>query len=230
MAKTFSAVIVAAGKGERLRAGSAEHLPPKALIDWQGKPLFLRSLESLVSLTLNQVVVVIHQDYETDFRRSLSGFNHLDICLVPGGARRQDSVRLGLEALNPCDRVLVHDAARPFVSRDTLSRLHAASLEEKAVIPVLPVVETVKLVEADGYVAQTLDRSKIMRVQTPQVFDYQALLDIHRKHFQNAQEFTDDAALMEAAGYKVKTVLGCSQNIKVTTIDDLKYRSNHSYV
>ncbi|MCH7718276.1 MAG: 2-C-methyl-D-erythritol 4-phosphate cytidylyltransferase [Chloroflexi bacterium] len=138
--------------------------------------------------------------------------------VVPGGARRQDSVRAGLEALGRCDWVVVHDGARPLVTEELIERGLEEARETGASCCALPVPDTVKEGDEAGHVVRTLDRSRLWLAQTPQVFSYELLLKAH----QEAEgEATDDAALVEALGVKVLLYRGSPRNLKVTTQEDL---------
>ena len=142
---------------------------------------------------------------------------------VHGGTTRQESVRAGLEALAPRNPaiVLVHDAARPFASAQLVSRAIAAAARDGAAIPGLPVTDTVKTINADGRVAETLDRARLRAIQTPQAFAFAALLAAHRKaDAAGRNDFTDDAALAEWAGMSVSVFEGEAGNIKLTTAED----------
>ena len=142
---------------------------------------------------------------------------------VHGGASRQGSVRAGLEALAPRrpDLVLVHDAARPFASDALVTRAIAAARASGAAVPVVAVADTVKTVDAAGRVTGTIDRAQLRMVQTPQAFDFAALLDAHRRALAAGRDdFTDDAALAEWAGLAVTTFEGEAGNVKLTTNED----------
>lgn len=140
------------------------------------------------------------------------------IALVKGGERRQDSVRLGLEALGGCDYVAVHDGARPLVTPELIARGLEAARETGAAAPALPIADTVKEAGPNGIVLRTLDRSRLWAVQTPQVFRYELLLRAHREI---TADVTDDAAMVEALGEPVRLFEGSRANIKVTTVEDL---------
>jgi 2-C-methyl-D-erythritol 4-phosphate cytidylyltransferase/2-C-methyl-D-erythritol 2,4-cyclodiphosphate synthase len=145
---------------------------------------------------------------------------------VPGGAARQASVRAGLEALQPHhpELVLVHDAARPFASHALITRAIAAGRASGAAVPVIPVADTVKTVDAAGCVTGTIDRTHMRMVQTPQAFAFAALLDAHRRaNAAGRDDFTDDAALAEWAGLRVSTFEGEAENVKLTTDDDFAH-------
>jgi len=213
-----AAVVVAAGRGTRAAGG---HLP-KQFRQIGGETMLRRTLLTLVEgAKLGRVQPVIHPDDLAHFESAAAGISTLPP--VHGGATRQISVRAGLEALSaqPPDIVLVHDAARPFASADLIARAVTAAARSGAAIPALPVTDTVKTVDADGHVDKTLDRSTLRLVQTPQAFDFVALLTAHRAAAaQGRDDFTDDAALAEWAGMKVAVFPGEPSNIKVTTADD----------
>jgi 2-C-methyl-D-erythritol 4-phosphate cytidylyltransferase len=136
---------------------------------------------------------------------------------VPGGARRQDSVRNGLLALGPCEWVAVHDAARPFATREVLLRTLAAAQATGAAVPAVPVADTVKRVR-DRIVVETLPRAELWAVQTPQVFRGALLAQAHRAAVDDA---TDDAALVERLGARVAIAEGAYNNVKITTPEDM---------
>ncbi len=164
---------------------------------------------------------VIHPDDRALFERAADGLAVL--APVFGGASRQASVRAGLEALasrNP-EIVLVHDAARPFASSGLVSRAIAAAAASGAAVPALAMTDTVKVVDPSGIVLETLDRSRLRSVQTPQAFRFPALIEAHRRAAaEGHDEFTDDAALAEWAGLRVTTFTGEPGNVKLTTGDD----------
>ncbi len=227
---SLSAVVVAAGDSRRFREslGSSnrpsDNFKSKALIDLNGQPLILSTLQALLCLPLNEIALVVSEASRLAFADILESA-HLKspITLVSGGARRQDSVRLGLEALRPTDRVCIHDGARPFLSRDFLWRLDQASLRTDAVIPALKLVDTIKEIDENGFVAKTHPRSRLIRVQTPQFFKRTVILSAHQRYASSNEEFTDDASMLESIGGKVLSIEGDASNIKVTTVSDLPY-------
>jgi 2-C-methyl-D-erythritol 4-phosphate cytidylyltransferase/2-C-methyl-D-erythritol 2,4-cyclodiphosphate synthase len=168
------------------------------------------------------VQAVIHPD-DLELYRGIAQNNAVLLPQTFGGATRQASVRAGLEALEARkpDIVLIHDAARPFASAQLVARAIAAAQTTGAAIPALPVTDTVKTVDALGYVDKTLDRASLRLVQTPQAFAFDALLAAHRRAAQAGREdFTDDAALAEWAGMKVSLFAGEPGNIKITNAED----------
>jgi len=212
-----AAVIVAAGRG--LRAGADM---PKQFRQIGGAPMIRQSLVTLLEHPEVDVVQpVIHPEDVEMFRSSAVALEILPP--VFGGATRQASVRAGLEALAARQPaiVLIHDAARPFASAALVSRAIAAAERSGAAIPALPVTDTVKTVDAAGWVDKTLDRNSLRLVQTPQSFAFPALLEAHRRAAAaDRDDFTDDAALAEWAGLKVSVFEGEPGNIKITNVGD----------
>ncbi|MFQ5472720.1 MAG: 2-C-methyl-D-erythritol 4-phosphate cytidylyltransferase, partial [Dehalococcoidia bacterium] len=135
-----------------------------------------------------------------------------------GGARRQDSVRNGLDALGECDYVAVHDGCRPIVPADLIERGMEAAREHSAAVPGLPLTETVKETNENGEVVRTVDRSRLYAVQTPQIFRRELLVRAHREV---TADVTDDAAMLEAIGVPVRVFAGSRANVKVTTPEDI---------
>jgi 2-C-methyl-D-erythritol 4-phosphate cytidylyltransferase/2-C-methyl-D-erythritol 2,4-cyclodiphosphate synthase len=209
------AVIVAAGRGARF-GGDV----PKQYRDLGGRPVLRRTVRAFLDHPqITGVRVVINPDYRELYGDAVAGLPLAPP--VPGGLERQDSVRLGLEALaadGPPDRVLIHDAARPLIDADTISRVIAALDGHDGAIAALPVTDTLKR-GVDGLTAGTVDRSGLWRAQTPQGFRFRPILDAHLVAAGLA--LTDDAAVAEQGGLDVALVQGSEDNFKVTTEDDL---------
>ena len=212
-----AAVVVEAGRG--LRVGGDR---PKQYRQILGEPVIRPSLAALAAHgDISLVQPVVHPDDAALYQAAVAGLELLPP--VPGGATRQASVRAGLEALaaRRPELVLVHDAARPFASAALITRAIAAARASGAAVPVLPVADTVKTVDAAGTVTGTIDRAQLRMVQTPQAFGFAALLAAHRRaQAAGRDDFTDDAALAEWAGLKVTTFEGEARNVKLTTTDD----------
>jgi 2-C-methyl-D-erythritol 4-phosphate cytidylyltransferase/2-C-methyl-D-erythritol 2,4-cyclodiphosphate synthase len=202
-----------------LRAGGDV---PKQYRRIVGEPVIRPSLARFSSHpAIAAVQPVIHPDDDAMFRSATRGLDVLPP--VHGGATRQASVRAGLEALSSHEPhiVLVHDAARPFLSDALVTRAIAAGEASGAAIPAIAVADTVKKVDAAGRVIETVDRSQLRAVQTPQAFAYALLYEAHRKAIAAGHDdFTDDAALAEWAGHPVTTFEGETANVKLTTGDD----------
>ncbi len=212
------ALVPAAGRGVRLGAPI-----PKALVPVCGAPLLVHAVRGLLTAgCVDQVVVAAPPDMVDVVVDALSEFGPA-VGVVPGGEERSDSVRLALDeaiALCPDARVvLVHDAARCFTPPEViLGVVNAVRAGAPAVIPVLPVADTVKQVDANGVVVATPDRSALRVVQTPQGFDVDLL---RRAHDQQDAPVTDDAGLVERLGEPVATVAGHPHALKITTPFDL---------
>jgi len=141
---------------------------------------------------------------------------------VPGGKTRQDSVFNGLRAIpSDTDFVIVHDGVRPFVTHEMISGCLEAADAWGAAITAVPVKDTIKVADADGFIVDTPERSKLWAVQTPQAFRKDLLLEAHRAARQAGLNATDDAALVERLGFTVKLVMGSYRNVKITTPEDL---------
>jgi 2-C-methyl-D-erythritol 4-phosphate cytidylyltransferase/2-C-methyl-D-erythritol 2,4-cyclodiphosphate synthase len=217
-----AAVVVAGGSG--LRAGGEI---PKQFREIAGQPVTARALSALLkSEGVGFIQPVIRRDDRDLFLRTASALKADSTRLlapVYGGTTRQASVRAGLEALeahNP-DIVLIHDAARPFVSGALIARAIAAAQKSGAAVPGLPVTDTIKSIDANGVIDKTLDRGALRSIQTPQAFVFKPLIEAHRRALQHGREdFTDDAALVEWAGMKVSIFEGEPENIKITNPDD----------
>ena len=208
------ALIVAAGRGHRAGGGL-----PKQYRLLAGQSLLRRScLAFLNHPRIDAVGVVIHPDDAPLYAESTTGLEILPP--VHGGATRQDSCRNGLESLIGLapQKVLIHDAARPFVDEATIGRVLDALGDSPAAIAAIPVTDTLKRAGARGLVAETIEREGLWRAQTPQGFRYAEILAAHRKL--TSQSLTDDAAVAEAAGLAVALTPGSEANFKLTTEDD----------
>ena len=203
----IAAVLVAGGTGTRLGAPV-----PKQFLMLAGRPVIRHAAEGL----LGHVTLLQPVGDAAAIGAALAGLDYLAV--VAGGATRQDSVRAGLEALEPHapDVVLVHDAARPVIPAGLIPALVAALGEAPGAIPAVPVADTLKL-GADGRIAKTVDRDRLFRAQTPQAFDFATLLRAHRALPGGA---TDDSSLLEAAGLAVALVPGSDDNVKITWPED----------
>ncbi|MBF0489431.1 MAG: 2-C-methyl-D-erythritol 4-phosphate cytidylyltransferase [Candidatus Omnitrophica bacterium] len=208
---------MAAGTGSRLKAKL-----PKALVLLKRKPLVWWSLSVFQKCSLiDGVVLVANKRYMAEFLKIASGFSKVK-AVVPGGAKRADSVRLGLDSVDEnTATVLVHDAARPLIDEASVKRLLQVLKTYKAAILAVPVKPTIKKVNVKNMcVEETLPRHLLWEVQTPQGFDRKTLIKAHQQVIK--EEATDDAMLVEKMGEFVKVVMGHERNMKVTTAEDLK--------
>jgi 2-C-methyl-D-erythritol 4-phosphate cytidylyltransferase len=214
MAETFGAIIVAAGSGSRMEGLD------KLFTQVGGRPLLAHAVAAFEDcLEVDRIVVVLSEENLERGREMLAGqaFSKLG-GLCSGGPRRQDSVHCGLETLGKVDWVAVHDGGRPLVKPGMIARGLKAARETGASVPIVPLIDTIKEVAEDGAVVRTLDRLRLFAVQTPQVFRYDLLMRAHREI---TADVTDDAAMVEMLGVRVKTYEGRRRNIKITTPDDM---------
>lgn len=213
------AILVAAGRGERL--GGAR---PKAFIEVGGRSMLAWSAEAFEAVpAVDAIVAVVPEAERARAREMLTHVTKLH-AIVPGGERRQDSVRAGLaQAPQGFDGiVLVHDAARPFVERAVIEAVVRAARESGAALPVVPVVDTVKRVR-DGRVLETVDRSELFGAQTPQGFRLSGLTRAYAAADAAGLTVTDEAMALERLGEMVRAVPGSARNRKITTPDDLAW-------
>jgi len=212
-----AAILVAAGRGLRAGAGG-----PKQYRTIGGRPVIARAMEAFSHHPkVFAVQPVVNPDDAAAFTSAVGGLRHESP--AKGGATRQASVLAGLEALarHKPDLVLIHDAARPFVSPALISRAIDAATITGAAIPAIAVTDTIKVIGAAGEVEATPDRSRLRIAQTPQAFRFDAILDAHRRAAREGRsDFTDDAALAEWAGLTVTTFEGDPANMKLTTPED----------
>ena len=220
-------IIVAGGKG--LRMGSDI---PKQFLPIGGKPVLMRTLERFRAYSSALQIILVLPEAQQDYWRQLCEEYHFDIehQIANGGQTRFHSVQNGL-ALVPDDAegvVGVHDGVRPFPSIEVIRNCYETAREKKAVIPVIPVVETVRqLIDSDSQLSilnsqlsKTVPRDEYRLVQTPQAFDIQLLKAANRQPYNDG--FTDDASVVESYGYAITLVEGNRENIKITTPYDLK--------
>ncbi|MGD9785281.1 MAG: bifunctional 2-C-methyl-D-erythritol 4-phosphate cytidylyltransferase/2-C-methyl-D-erythritol 2,4-cyclodiphosphate synthase [Hyphomicrobiaceae bacterium] len=218
---TTIAIIVAAGRGTR--AGGEL---PKQYADAGGAMVLTRTLRAFIAHSaIDHVVAVIHPDDEALYVRAAAPVSGSKLhAPVHGGATRQESVRLGLEAaaeLAP-SRVLIHDAARPFVEGATIAAVVAALDTHDGAIAALPLSDTLKRAGEGNLIAETIPRAGLWRAQTPQGFRFDAILAAHRAAADSGHDtFTDDAAIAEWAGLATALVEDSSHNVKITTGEDL---------
>ena len=212
------AIVVAAGKGRRLKSNT-----PKPLISLKGKPVLIYALEAFERCpSVRSIVVMAPQNRINDFKNLIRRYRLRKVkSVLAGGRRRSDSVRLGLKALDKDTvYVVVHDAARPFIKVQAIKKVIAAAQKTGGAVLAVPVKSTVKESNGTGlFVKRTLDRRRLWEVQTPQVFKKNTLIKAHSR---TQGDPTDDALLVERAGQRIKLVVGDYSNIKITTKEDLK--------
>ena len=217
-----AAIITAAGAGIRMGGDQA-----KQFMELEGRPILAVTLERFeLSPDIDRIILVVPPGKVDSCRDEI--VKKYDLAkvekIVVGGERRQDSVRLGLEATEGhYPLVLIHDGVRPLVPPDLISRVVRAANQDRAVIPALAARETIKEADETGFVVKTHDRRTLWLVQTPQAFRYEDILGAHRRAIEEQwEEITDDALLMERTGVPVKIIEGSEENIKITTPQDLE--------
>jgi 2-C-methyl-D-erythritol 4-phosphate cytidylyltransferase/2-C-methyl-D-erythritol 2,4-cyclodiphosphate synthase len=219
--KKLTAIIAAAGSSGRMGTGIN-----KQFLLIKSKPVLCYSVDMLEKCRCVKDIIIITQLAEiAHCREILANYgNYLKVkCVIPGGKTRQESVWEGIkQAGEGTEYIAVHDGARPFASAALLEKLLQAAEKWGAAIPGIPVRDTMKTVDPDFWADQTLERSVIRAVQTPQVFRYDALKAAYEQARENHMEATDDAALFAKYAGKVKLLPGEPYNIKITTSDDLR--------
>ncbi|RUM99351.1 bifunctional 2-C-methyl-D-erythritol 4-phosphate cytidylyltransferase/2-C-methyl-D-erythritol 2,4-cyclodiphosphate synthase [Pseudaminobacter arsenicus] len=217
----IAAVIVAAGRGER--AGQAEG--PKQYRRIGTRAVLAHTLNAFASHPdITAIAVVIHPE-DGDLLRAAICDLPAHVRIVHGGATRQDSTRLGLLAVEEDSprAVLIHDGVRPFIDKTLIDRVAAAIDTSHGALPALPVSDTLKREAEGGTILETVPRAGLHAAQTPQGFPYELILRAHQRAFdQGRNDFTDDAAIAEWAGIKVRIVAGSPENIKLTWARDIE--------
>jgi len=217
--RTF-AIILAAGVGKRMGAATNKQL---LLLD--NKPIIVHTLQVFedcravdgVYLVVNQKDLPVVQEEILETYR----FNKV-MKLVIGGRLRQDSVKNGLESIeHPCDIVIIHDGARPFITPSFIEKGIFLMEMYDAIIPAIPVKDTIKVVSKEGFVIKTLERDSLWHVQTPQTFKFDLISKAYKDGISKKLYGYDDATFLEYSGKKVKVIEGSSYNIKITTPEDL---------
>lgn len=218
MGKNY-AVVVAAGRGKRMGANIN-----KQFLSINNKPLLYYSLNTFSNSKLIDGIIIVCADSEIDYckKEIVEKYKIKKVLeVVAGGKERQDSVYNGLKAIEDCDIVLIHDGARPFVTKDIIeSGIKYAKLYGACTCGVVP-KDTIKIKDEKGFSAETTDRDKLFSVQTPQCFKYNLIADCHQKLSEDSINVTDDTTVVEYYGHRVYLYEGSYKNIKVTTPEDL---------
>jgi 2-C-methyl-D-erythritol 4-phosphate cytidylyltransferase / 2-C-methyl-D-erythritol 2,4-cyclodiphosphate synthase len=216
---TTAALIVAAGRGMRAGAGDA----PKQYQSIGGQPVLAHTVEAFVKNDAVGFIQVVIGGSDAAQYHAVAPHSQRLLPPVVGGSTRQQSVLAGLNALaaHAPINVLIHDAARPFVSAELIGRVTHALSEEDAVVPALPVTATLKDVDPAGIVDATVPRDGLQMAETPQGFRFATILAAHLKASGERRDFTDDAAVAEWAGVPVRVVPGDPTNVKLTTASDI---------
>lgn len=196
----------------------------KLLLKINGKTVLERSVNAFLNISdVDEIIVVAREKDIPAFSDILTDER---LSFVVGGDTRQQSVMNAVDVIDDCELIIIHDGARPLIKSEDIENTIRAAKENKAAAVGVFVKDTVKVVDKNGFVVSTPDRSTLFAVQTPQIFDF----ELYRNAAQNAREkgldFTDDCQLVESFNQKVKTVVGSYSNIKITTPDDIELAEN----
>ncbi len=207
-----TAVLLCAGKSSRFSKRSVN----KTLYELNGKPLFMYSLEAFENWGVDRVILVVRNQERKAFEIFTRSFDNVEFSF--GGERRQDSVMNALSMIPNEEHVLIHDGARPMISKELIERVASSISEKRCVVPMIPSDDALRI-EKDGKLV-TVDRSKVFRMQTPQGCISGELKTLYRRF--SDVHFYDDAAAFERAGLEIFPVEGDRKNVKITTQDDIK--------
>lgn len=208
------AVILAAGSGTRMKSDKS-----KLLLEINGKTVIERTVEAFSKISeIDEIIVVIRESDLNEFEKHLSKYD-LSYCF--GGATRQESVMNAVETIDECDLIIIHDGARPLVTeKEITDTINKAKETGAAAVGVTP-KDTIKIVDENLQIVGTPDRSNLISIRTPQVFDFSQYLKAVDLAKKQGKDFTDDCRLVENLGRKVNVVIGEYTNIKITTPEDI---------
>ncbi len=214
------AIIVSAGKGQRLGG-----VRKKQFLSLGGKPILSHTLASFERCPLIRFILVVvgEEDLEYCLKEVIEPYHYQKVLkIIPGGKRRQDSVKKGIEALpEDTEIVVIHDGVRPFVTEEMIEASIEEATRSGAAVVGVPVKDTIKMATSDGIVLHTLERSSLWQVQTPQAFQASILRKAYFTPALEEMSVPDDATLVERLGIKVHLLPGSYSNIKITTQEDL---------
>lgn len=212
-----SVIIVAAGVGKRM--GSSI---PKQFLELNGKPILHYTIDTFEKSVVNEIIIVTNKE-NIDYVKNEIALPFKKVkAVVAGGSERQYSVYNGIKTVDKnCDIVLIHDGVRPFVTQDNINDIIAETAENSCCVLGMPIKDTIKMCDENGFVSSTPQRSLVWQAQTPQAFKYDLILNAYEKAMSDDFLGTDDSMLVERLGYKIKMVKGSYQNIKITTPDDI---------
>lgn len=208
------AIILGAGNGTRMKSDKS-----KLLLDVGGMTVIERTVKTFSSIPFIDEVIVVCREFDFNAFEEVLGSYDVNYCF--GGKTRQESVSNAIETIDECDYVIIHDGARPLITEEEILRTVDKAYEYGAAAVGVPVKDTIKVVDGEGIIVDTPDRSKLVAIRTPQIFKF----DLYKKAMELAKkeekDFTDDCALIENYGEQVCTVTGDYGNIKITTPEDI---------
>lgn len=213
------AVILGAGNGTRMGIDKS-----KLLIEIGGKTVIERTVETFENTPeVDEIIVVCRECDVEEFSKLLTDEN---VSFVIGGETRQESVSNAVEVIDDCDYIIIHDGARPLVTETEIVNTLDKAQNTKAAATGVKVKDTIKVVDDNLNIVDTPDRSKLVSIQTPQVFDFDTYKTALEKAKEEGKDYTDDCQLVENLGFKVSAVLGSYENIKITTKSDIALAEN----
>lgn len=215
-----SVLIAAAGQGKRMKSDTN-----KQYLNLGSKPVLAHTLKHFVENDLvDEIIIIVREDELEECEKEVveKYYLHENIKIVSGGSERQYSIYNGLQALdNNCHIVIIHDGARPFITKQIIDSSIDEVVGTNAVGVGVPVKDTIKIVNDNSLIIDTPDRSKLWSIQTPQTFMKEILFKAHKKAKEEDYLGTDDCVLVERIGHPVKMIMGSYENIKITTPEDL---------
>lgn len=218
--KKIVAVVLAGGQGHRMQSSI-----PKQYLLLEGKPILYYSLMAFEQSQVNEIVLVTGEGEEEYCRKEIVeqyGINKV-VKIVKGGFERYHSVYAGLKECKHCEVVLIHDGARPFLTKEMIERSIEGAKRYQACILGMPVKDTIKISDKDGYVEETPERAKVWMVQTPQSFSYPLVYSAYQQLMEKGGQVTDDAMVVEKfSRVRVRLLEGSYENIKITTPEDFE--------
>ncbi len=213
------AVILGAGNGTRMGIDKS-----KLLLEIGGKTVIERTVETFENTPeIDEIIVVCRECDVEQFSNLLTDEN---VSFVIGGETRQESVANAVEVIDDCDYIIIHDGARPLVTEDVIVNTLDKAQNTKAAATGVMVKDTIKVVDDNLSIVDTPDRSKLVSIQTPQIFDFDTYKSAIEKAKEDGKDYTDDCQLVENLGLKVTAVLGDYENIKITTKSDIALAEN----
>ena len=213
------AIILGAGNGTRMKSEKS-----KLLLEIGSKTVIERSVDAFLSVSDIDEIIVVAREQDIDIYSEL--LTDERISFVIGGATRQQSVKNAVETVDDAHLIVIHDGARPLIKCEDIEKTIRAAEEFSAAAVGVFVKDTIKIVDKQGFVESTPERSTLFAVQTPQIFDFVLYKNAMQKADEQGLDFTDDCQLVELCGGKVKMVEGSYSNIKITTPDDIALAEN----
>ena len=209
-----AAIILGAGAGTRMKADKR-----KLLLEINGKTVLERTVETFSKIKeINEIIVVCRESDLDSFENVLSPYN-VSYCF--GGETRQQSVMNAVETIDECDYLLIHDGARPLITEKEITDTLTSAIQNGAAAVGVMVKDTIKVIDSNYQIVSTPDRSSLVSIRTPQIFEFKMYVDAVEKAKADGKDFTDDCQLIEYFGKPVFTVIGDYGNIKITTPEDL---------